>query len=924
MPRRTGLIEAIGAATGLLLLASPALAGTWSDDFEDGILDPPWTDIQGTNAEANGVFTASGVSGATHVGPVILTTIPGAAAKSHIRLGGTMTPTGWGAPGFSLRNNAFQRCGFYLWTNSQVWWTGNVSIEGVLGTASAAPVLNVPVYLEAELIDDALEIFMDGVSVFTGTIPNCSFDGDGTVGIEVHTGSSAVWDDFTITWYDEDADGDGYCGGDDCSDPLDLPGDCDDANANAFPGATESCNGFDDNCDGLVDDLDPLISGQSTWYADADGDGFGDAGASTTSCIQPAGTVTDATDCDDGAASNYPGNTELCDGLDNDCSGAPSFDAAGEVDADSDGFLSCLECDDADPWNQPGSVEFCDGQDNDCDGLVDDADPGIVGQVTWYADADADGVGDTNAATLACSLPAGSVALPGDCDDAASWNFPGNPEICDGLDNDCSGAPDADAGGEVDADSDGSLSCLDCDDNNAGNTPGAVELCDGLDNNCSGAPSLDLAGEVDADSDGALSCEDCDDSDAANVPGGTEICDGQDNDCDGLVDDADGGVTGQSTWYSDADGDGFGDSGATLLACAQPAGAVADATDCDDGDVDTYPGATELCDGLDNDCDGALPIDESDPDGDSSLACDDDCNDADATVYTGAAELCDGFDNDCDGLLPDVEVDADGDGVSPCEGDCDDTSALTLPDAEELCDGEDNDCDGAVPFDEDDADDDDWLICAGDCDDDDADINPDALEVCGNGADDDCDGDVDEEFDVDLDGFLSCDEDCDDEDPAVNPDADEQCNGIDDDCDGDVDEGFEDVDMDGATCEDCDDEDPTAYPGAEELCDGVDNDCDGAIPDIEADADGDGYRLCDDDCDDADAGQYPGFFETCDTAADLNCDGIQGTDYPACDEQTPECGCSTSEAGEPVDGSDAALALMVLLIGVLPARRRRR
>ena len=923
MSSRANLFLPVVAVLGLALLTPPALAGTWSDDFNDGILDPPWTEIQGTNSEANGVFTAFGVSSATHVGPVILTNIPEAAAKSHIRLSGNMTPTGWGAPGFSVRNNSFQRCGFYLWTNGQVWWTSNVSIEGVLGNATASPTLNVPVFLEAELMDSALEIFMDGISVFTGTLPNCSFDGNGTVGIEVHTGSSAEWDDFSITWYDEDLDGDGYCGGADCSDPNDLPNDCDDASATTYPSALETCNGVDDNCDGLVDDADPLVVGQGTWYDDLDGDGFGDGATAALACVQPAGTVTTTTDCDDGAATNFPGNTELCDGLDNDCSGAPSFDAAGETDGDGDGFLSCAECDDADPWNQPGSVEFCDGQDNDCDGLVDDLDPSIVGQVTWYPDADSDGVGDGSAGLPACALPAGYVAVAGDCDDAASWNFPGNPEVCDGFDNDCSGLPDADAGGEVDADGDGSLSCLDCDDADAGNTPGALELCDGLDNNCSGAPSLDPGGEVDADADGSLSCADCDDADAANVPGGAEICDGQDNDCDGLADDADPDVTGQSTWYGDSDGDGFGDASAPSLACVQPSGAVSDQTDCDDGDADRYPGAVELCDGLDNDCDGALPTDESDADADGSMACDDDCDDADATVFTGATELCDGLDNDCDGLLPADEADADADGVSGCEGDCNDAAELTFPGATELCDGTDNDCDGLVSEEEGDEDDDDWMPCSGDCDDFEETTNPDAMELCGNGRDDDCDGDIDEEFDADGDGFLSCDEDCDDDEAEIHPDATELCNEIDDDCDELIDEGFEDADLDGAICDDCDDADAATYPEAEEVCDGLDNDCDGLVPEDEADADADGWRICDGDCEDADSGQRPDIFETCETVTDLNCDGVPGADYPACEELTPECGCSTTDAGAPMDGRRAALALLLLAMTLGPARRRR-
>ena len=111
---------------------------------------------------------------------------------------------------------------------------------------------------------------------------------------------------------------------------------------------------------------------------------------------------------------------------------------------------------------------------------------------------------------------------------------------------------------------------------------------------------------VDADGDGDPSVEtgggDCDDADPSVSSLTPEVCDGLDQDCDGLADDdpVDG-----ATWYTDADGDLFGDPDAPLSACERPTGAVADNTDCDDSEFTVKPGATEVCgDGLDNDCDG--------------------------------------------------------------------------------------------------------------------------------------------------------------------------------------------------------------------------------------------------------------------------------------------------------------------------------
>jgi hypothetical protein len=233
-----------------------------------------------------------------------------------------------------------------------------------------------------------------------------------------------------------------------------------------------------------------------------------------------------------------------------------------------------------------------------------------------------------------------------------------------------------------------------------------------------------------------------------------------------------------------------------------------------------------------------------DQDGDGQSELEGDCDDTDPNNYDGNTEVCDGFDNDCDGAPGPGEADADVDGWMPCEGDCDDGNAAINPDAIEACNGLDDDCDSTIPADEADLDSDGFLVCQGDCDDTNAGIHPDAAEAC-NGLDDDCDGIIPpEEVDGDGDGVSECEGDCDDDEVTAVPGGTESCfDGIDNDCDGDI-------DGDDSDCDSGDDDD-----AADDDDDAAADDDDAAADDDDAAADDDDAAADDDDAagDDDDA-----------------------------------------------------------------------
>ncbi|MEC9389251.1 MAG: putative metal-binding motif-containing protein [Myxococcota bacterium] len=449
-----------------------------------------------------------------------------------------------------------------------------------------------------------------------------------------------------------DADGDGY-GDATPADGVEPGTDCEDSLFDANPAGTETCNAVDDDCDGAIDE-----GVSTTYFLDGDGDSYWDGSSTVEACALPEGYIATAPaelDCDDSSADIHPGAAE-----------SEADPALCRADVDGDGFG------DADP---PAGV----APGTDCADDEAETFPGAAASdsgVECMRDGDGDGFGDAGAA---------SPIAPGtDCNDDAFTINPGGTEVCNGVDEDCDSIVDDGVTSTYYLDADGdsfwdgatvlegciapasyllATTAVDCDDGDEDTHPGAAPFDSSVD--CMTDADGDGYGST-LPAAGVTAGTDCNDASAEAHLGRTETCDELDNDCDGAVDE---GLTIEV--YRDADGDGFGSASDPVDRCAPDAEYVVSSTDCDDGNPLAYPGAPELCDGVDNDCDDAID-DDAIPltyfrdvdgdgygiDGDTVETCGapagyvidaGDCDDADDAVSPGATEYCDEFDSDCDG-----------------------------------------------------------------------------------------------------------------------------------------------------------------------------------------------------------------------------------------------------------------------------------
>lgn len=770
------------------------------------------------------------------------------------------------------------------------------------------------------------------------------------------------------TWY-QDADLDGY------GNPAVTLSNC--GQPAGYVANNTDCN-----------DNNPTANQVSIWYADVDGDSFGNPAVSQSNCGQPLGYVANSADCNDNSASMNPSLIEIFDGLDNNCNGITDegfTPLTFYLDADGDGIggssfvvnivspgsnyvLITGDCNDANANMFPGNTEICDNLDNNCSGSIDE---NLV-FLNYYQDLDGDNFGNVNQMISTCSTPLGYVLDSTDCNDANNLIFPGAVEIeGNGIDEDCNGA-DAPLtpvmlgiyqfAGTVDCttqDNVASNSNLDLTFANFSGVGTNCAIGGGIFNRSGwniGA-SVDL-NQYNEFSVSAANCKSMNldrvafkfrpsgsagspvwhlrsslDNFATDLDYGTGVNVNNANLDDTVyltnhanltqvtfrfyiteilgttttwrMDDVSlyGNVISLTpqTFYADVDQDGFGALANDTMVCTMPAGFVTNSLDCNDSDATINPNTIWYMD-MDGDLLGntAMTFTGCTPPVGYVLNATD-CNDSDAnitgpTTYYADVDL-DGFGDDATGILACTQPA----NTVTIGGDCNDTNNAIYPGITYYADL-DQDGFGDLLNDS--------ISCAlpngyvsnsQDCNDVDSTINP--TTVWYVDMDGDLQGDATNTFTgcTPPTGYVLNDNDCDDSNANITAPTMYYVD-LDNDGFGDDATGVEDCTQPANTViigGDCNDNDTTIYPGAPEICDGFDNNCNGTNDEgltfntYYFDADNDqfgagiglvtcqaipipGYVLVTGDCDDTNPNVYPGATDISANDIDENCDGVDG------------------------------------------------